>query len=354
MTLDALETAQAVGVLPTSGELLADQPVPTGVAKEIRAHRAAIRHVLDRTDDRLVAVVGPCSIHDPVAGLEYARLLAAAAAPLAGELRVVLRAYLEKPRSVTGWKGLLHDPALDGTGDLTTGLRLGRQFLLDAAEAGLPLAAEFVEPLLAPYVADLLSYGAIGARTVASQPHRQLASWLPMPVGCKNAVDGDVGVAVDAIRSAATAHVFPGIGHGGKLLVQRATGNADAHLILRGGNNGTNYDARSVAAALARLRSAALPERVVIDASHGNSGKDHRRQPGVVAEVAAQVSAGQYGIVGVMVESFLEEGRQDSPVRYGVSITDACLGLADTVDVLETLAAAVRARRRREGHLEGL
>ncbi|GAA3873014.1 3-deoxy-7-phosphoheptulonate synthase [Saccharothrix violaceirubra] len=343
MTAPLLAAPETLGLLPTSGELLSDLPVRPGHG--IHAHREAVRRVLDGEDDRVLAVVGPCSIHDPEAGLEYARGLAAASARWTGDLLVVLRAYLEKPRSVVGWKGLVHDPALDGSGDVAEGLRLGREFLLDAADTGLPLAGEFVEPLVAPYLADLVSYGAIGARTVASQPHRQLASWLPMPVGLKNAVDGDVGVAVDAIRSAIARHVFPGVGHDGAPAVQQGAGNAQAHLILRGGTAGTNYDAESVGQALARLRAVGLPERVVVDASHGNSGKDHRRQPGVVADLAAQIAQGQRGLVGVMVESFLYEGRQDTAQRYGVSITDACLALPETVDVLDTLAAAVRARR---------
>ncbi len=344
MTAQVVTAPETLGLLPTSGGLLADLPALPGLG--IAGHRAAVRRILDGEDDRVLAVVGPCSIHDPVAGLDYARRLAAASAPLAGELLVVLRAYLEKPRSVVGWKGLVHDPTLDGGGDVAEGLRLGRTFLLDAAGTGLPLAAEFVEPLVAPYLADLVSYGAIGARTVTSQPHRQLASWLPMPVGCKNGVDGDVGVAVDAIRSATARHVFPGVGHDGAPVVQQGAGNTHAHLILRGGTAGTNYDAESVAQALGRLRAAGLPERVVVDASHGNSAKDHRRQPGVVADLAEQIAGGQRGLVGVMVESFLHEGRQDAPVRYGVSITDACLALPETVAVLDTLAAAVRARRR--------
>ncbi|NUT51741.1 MAG: 3-deoxy-7-phosphoheptulonate synthase, partial [Saccharothrix sp.] len=308
-----LETVRA---LPTSGETRAAAPLSEALAAEVAAHRDAVRRVLDGADDRLLVVVGPCSVHDPVAALDYAHRLAAAAAPLAGELLVVLRAYLEKPRSVVGWKGLVHDPALDGDGDLATGLRVGRRFLLDAAGAGLPLAAEFVDPMVAPYLADVIGYGAIGARTVASQPHRQLASWLPMPVGCKNGVDGDVGVAVDAIRAAGVRHLFPGVADDGTPVVQRGAGNRHAHLVLRGGASGTNYDADSVAAALARLRAADLPARVVVDASHGNSGKDHRRQPHVVADLARQVAGGQRGLVGVMVESFLHEGRQDVAEAY--------------------------------------
>jgi 3-deoxy-7-phosphoheptulonate synthase len=338
-----------VGPLPTPAALLADLPASPGIARQVRAHRAAVRRVLGGTDDRLLVVVGPCSVHDPAAGLDYARRLAASADRFGRDLLVVLRAHVEKPRSVVGWKGLAHDPALDGSGDLATGLRTARAFLLDAASTGLPLATEFVEPLVAPYVADLVSWGAIGARTVASQPHRQLASWLPMPVGCKNGTGGDVAPALDAVRAARVPHTFPGLDAAGQPVVLRGAGNPDAHVVLRGGSAGPNYDAASVGQVLRALRAAGLPARLVVDASHGNSGKDHRRQPAVAAALADQVAAGCSGIAGVMVESFLAEGRQDlvpgAPLRYGVSVTDACLGWGQTGAVLDRLAAAARARR---------
>lgn len=331
--------------LPTSGAVAADIPLHPARAAEIGLHRAALRRVLDDTDDRIVAIVGPCSIHDPVAGLDYARRLAEAAESHSEDLIVVLRAYLEKPRSVVGWKGLVHDPGLDGGGDLAAGLRIGRRFLIDAAATGLPLAGEFVDPFVAAYLADVISYAAIGARTVTSQPHRQLASWLPMPVGCKNTVDGDVEAALNAMLAAAQPHTFPGVSDDGMPVVHRSRGNPYAHLVLRGGSSGPNYAALSVQAALRELGVSALPERVVIDASHGNSGKDHRRQPTVVADVGEQIASGQTGIVGVMIESFLLEGKQAAPVEYGMSITDACIGFADTVDLLDVLAASVRRRR---------
>jgi 3-deoxy-7-phosphoheptulonate synthase len=356
MTADLLESGDAatrtgpdmVQALPTVAALHADVPLGARLGAEIAGHRAEIRRVLDRNDDRLLVIVGPCSIHDPVAGLEYAARLAEEADRHRSDLVVVLRAYLEKPRSVVGWKGLVHEPDLDGRGDLVRGLRLGRRFLLDAAATGLPLATEFVEPLVAPYLADVISWGAIGARTVGSQPHRQLAAGLPTAVGCKNGVDGDVGVAVDAVRAARGPHLFPGMGVAGAPAVLRAAGNPWAHVVLRGGTSGPNADPDSVAAALARLAAAGLPERIVVDASHGNSGKDHRRQPTVLAGLAAQVAAGQRGLVGVMAESFLVAGRQDRPERYGVSVTDACVGWAETVAALDLLAAAVRARREGE------
>ncbi|GII65684.1 phospho-2-dehydro-3-deoxyheptonate aldolase [Sphaerisporangium krabiense] len=331
--------------LPAPGRLGAEIPLPPAAADRVLAHRAAAGRILDGADDRLLVIVGPCSIHDPVAGLDYARRLADAAAGHDRDLLVVMRGYLEKPRTVLGWKGLVHDPALDGSDDLPTGLRVGRRFLRDVAALGLPLAAEFVDPFLAPYFADLVTYGALGARTVTSQPHRQLASWLPLPVGCKNAVDGDLTTAVEAIRAARAPHVFPGVTEEGTPGVLRGAGNPHAHLVLRGGASGPNYDRESVAGALRRLGEADLPGRVVIDASHGNSGKDHRRQPHVVADIAAQVAGGGRGVAGVMIESFLEEGRQEAPLRYGVSITDACVGFPDTLAALDLLATAARRRR---------
>ncbi|MFD2473140.1 3-deoxy-7-phosphoheptulonate synthase [Amycolatopsis silviterrae] len=319
--------------------------VTAGVVPDVARHRETVSAVLARRDPRLLVIVGPCSVHDPDGALEYAGLLAGAAARYSDDLVVVLRAYLEKPRSVTGWTGFLPDPTLDGKGDLAAGVRLGRRFLLEAAGMGLPLAYEFVDPVLAPYVADTVSWGAIGARTVASQPHRQLASWLPMPVGMKNCVSGRVGPAVDAIRAAGAAHVFPGLGVDGRMKTLRSTGNPDAHLVLRGGLV-PNYDAESVAGAVGLLGEAGLPRRVVVDAAHGNSGKDHDRQPGVVGEVARQIRDGG-PVVGVMIESYLLDGAQDPervPALRGVSRTDPCLGWERTVPLLEELAVARRGR----------
>lgn len=332
-----------VSALPTPAQLMAELPPVHGVD----SHRAQIKAVLKGTDDRLLVITGPCSIHDPVAGLEYAQRLATMARVLASDLLIVMRTYLEKPRTVAGWRGLVPDPHLDGSGDMAQGLIIGRRFLLGAAATGLPLAAEFVAPMIAPYLADVVSWGCIGARTVTSQPHRQLASWLPMPVGFKNGVDGDASVAVEAVRSAVMPQVFPGMGAGGEPVVLRGRGNVDGHVVLRGGSNGPNYDAMAVKSTLALLAEADLPERVVIDASHGNSGKDHRRQPIVVEEIAARVASGEPGIAGVMLESFLHEGRQElsSNVDYGVSVTDSCLSWSTTVDLLGCLADAVRARR---------
>ncbi len=317
------------------------------VAEEIARHRETVANVLARRDSRLLVVVGPCSVHHPGGALEYAHRLAEVSRRFADDLVVVLRAYLEKPRTIAGWTGLVPDPTLDGKGDLASGVRIGRQFLVDAAATGLPLAYEFVDPFLAPYFADTISWGAIGARTVASQPHRHLASWLPMPVGMKNCVSGRLDTAVSAIQAAGLAHVFPGAAPDGRPRILRSTGNPDAHLVLRGGPK-PNHHAHAVADALDALTTVGLPHRLVVDASHGNSGKDHNRQPLVVADLADQISAGNDALAGVMIESYLADGRQDVgavPPRPDLSITDACLGWDRTVPLLESLACANAVRR---------
>ncbi|TYB98648.1 3-deoxy-7-phosphoheptulonate synthase [Micromonospora sp. WP24] len=335
--------------LTTPALLHHELPLDDTLASAVLTGRRAVGRVLDRADDRLLVVVGPCSVHDPVAALEYARRLREAADRFADDLLIVMRVYFEKPRSTVGWKGLINDPRLDGSGDVNTGLRLARALLLDVLRVGLPVGCEFLDPITPQYIADAVGWGAIGARTVESQVHRQLASGLSMPIGMKNRPDGSIGTAVDAIRAAGVPHVFPGIDFSGTPAIMHTRGNADGHLVLRGGGGRPNYDAESVAGALDLLRAADLPERVVIDASHANSGKDHRNQPLVAADVAAQLAAGQRGIVGIMLESFLQPGRQDlDPTReleYGKSITDACIGWDTTADVLDQLASAVRARR---------
>lgn len=317
----------------------------------VRAGRKATVEVLDGSDDRLMVIVGPCSVHDTEAALDYAERLAAKAAELGDRLHVVMRVYFEKPRTTLGWKGLINDPHLDGTFDVNTGLGLGRQLLVDISAKGLPVACEFLDPITPQYIADLVSYGAIGARTAASQVHRQLSSALSMPVGIKNGTDGDVQVAVDGARAAGASHVFPGTDLDGRSALIRTTGNPDCHVILRGGSAGPNYDAATVADTMARLVKAGLPERVVIDASHGNSSKDHNRQVIVVDDLADRIAAGDTNIVGVMLESFIEAGRQDltlgksDELVYGKSITDACLDWATTAAQLDRLADAVSARR---------
>jgi 3-deoxy-7-phosphoheptulonate synthase len=335
--------------LTTPALLLHDLPLDETLTATVLDGRRAISRVLDREDDRLLVVVGPCSVHDPVAALEYAARLRDTAARLSDDLLIVMRVYFEKPRSTVGWKGLINDPGLDGSGDVNTGLRTARSLLLEVLRLGLPVGCEFLDPITPQYIADTVAWGAIGARTVESQVHRQLASGLSMPIGMKNRPDGSVATAADAIRAAAVPHVFPGIDFSGTTAIMHTRGNTDGHLVLRGGRGEPNYNADSVAQSLALLRDAGLPERLVIDASHDNSGKDHRRQPVVTADIAEQLSAGQRGIVGVMLESFLVAGRQElDPTRdlvYGQSVTDACLGWPETEEVLSGLGAAVRARR---------
>jgi 3-deoxy-7-phosphoheptulonate synthase len=335
--------------LTTPALLHHELPLDDQLSAAVLDGRRAVAGVLDRADDRLMVVVGPCSVHDPVAAREYADRLAATAARLADDLLIVMRVYFEKPRSTVGWKGLINDPGLDGSGDVNTGLRTARSLLIEVLRKGLPVGCEFLDPITPQYIADTVAWGAIGARTVESQVHRQLASGLSMPIGMKNRPDGAISTAVDAIRAAGVPHVFPGIDVSGTPAIMHTRGNADCHLVLRGGRGKPNYGAADVAAALDQLRAAGLPERLVIDASHDNSGKDHTRQPLVAADIAEQMRAGQRGIVGVMLESFLEPGRQDldptRPLRYGQSVTDACVGWDDTVRVLETLASAAATRR---------
>jgi 3-deoxy-7-phosphoheptulonate synthase len=263
------------------------------------------------------------------------------------DLLVVMRVYFEKPRTTTGWKGLINDPHLDDSGDVNAGLRTARRLLLEVLEIGLPIGCEYLDPITPQYIADTVAWGAIGARTTESQTHRQLASGLSMPIGFKNRTDGNVGVAVDALRAAGARHSFAGVELGGGSAILRTAGNADCHIILRGGRGTTNFDADSVADTIERLRAIGLPERVIIDASHDNSGKDHEHQPAVAADIAAQVAAGNGAIVGVMLESFIEAGRQepDGALTYGMSVTDACMAWDTTVDVLRGLDAAARTRR---------
>ena len=342
-----------VGPLPGPAALAGQMPLPGQGAALVARARAEARAVLRGEDDRLLVVAGPCSVHDPRAALEYARFLASARAVLAADLLIVMRAYCEKPRTVTGWTGLINDPRMDGSRDIGLGLRTARRLLLDLTAIGVPAACEWLNPAAAPYLADLVTWGAIGARTTESQVHRQLASMLPMPVAFKNGTDGDVQVAVEACLSAGTMHVFPGMDPAGHAAVLTGAGNPDTHVVLRGGRSGPNYAAPDLAKALNMIADAGLPRRVGVDASHANSGKDHRRQPLVAAAVAEQVAAGEHGVALVMLESFLAEGRQEpgdlAALVYGKSVTDGCMGLEATAAVLEALAAAVRDRRRAAG-----
>src|SRR5207249_2046198 len=314
-----------------------------------RAREEVIR-VLTGEDDRLLVVVGPCSIHDPAAGLDYARRLKQAADELRRDLRLVMRVYFEKPRTTVGWKGLINDPRLDGSFAINEGLRIARKLLLDLVGLGVPVGCEFLDPITPQFTADLVTWGAIGARTTESQVHRELASALSMPVGFKNGTDGGVQIAIDACRAAAHPHRFLGVTEQGLAGIVATRGNPDCHVILRGGQTGPNYDAGSVGKTLDALRDAGLPARLMIDTSHGNSEKDYRRQPIVARDIGKQVAQGETGIVGLMMESFLVDGRQDlrDPARlvYGQSVTDACMGWETTVPVLSELADAVRQRRR--------
>ncbi len=335
-----------------SPALLRDElPLGDDAAKIVLSGREAVTSVLNGADDRLLVVVGPCSVHDPVAALDYAKRLAAHAATLSDRLLVVMRVYFEKPRSTVGWKGLINDPGLDNSFNVNAGLRAARKLLLDILELGLPVGCEFLDPITPQYIADTVSWGSIGARTAASQVHRQLSSGLSMPIGIKNSTEGDVQLAVDAVAAAASSHVFTGITEDGVAAILSTRGNPDCHIVLRGSTAGPNYDEQSVAAAVKLLEKASLPGRVIIDASHGNSGKDHRRQPIVAEDIASRIAAGDGSVVGLMLESFLVEGNQPldqsnpTDLVYGQSVTDACLSWENTAPLLTDLAEAVTRRR---------
>ncbi|MFD4468822.1 3-deoxy-7-phosphoheptulonate synthase [Rhodococcus sp. NPDC058505] len=360
LTIDTtrdLDDQRTISISPLAAPsvIRGEHPADDAVAATVRAGRGATVDILTGRDDRLMVVVGPCSVHDTEAALDYARRLAAKADEHRDTLHVVMRVYFEKPRTTLGWKGLINDPHLDGTFDINTGLRMGRKLLVDITEIGLPVGCEFLDPITPQYIADLVSYGSIGARTAASQVHRQLCSALSMPVGIKNSTEGDVQVAVDGTRAAGASHVFPGTDLGGQSALIRTVGNPDCHVILRGSSAGPNYDRESVADTLARLAKAGLPERVVVDASHGNSQKNHERQVDVVTDIANRIAGGEKGVVGIMLESFLEAGRQDltlgraDELTYGQSITDACLDWGTTAAQLDRLAAAVVSARRASG-----
>ena len=334
--------------LVTPALFLHELPLTEERSEVVTRGRTEIAAILGGEDDRLLVVVGPCSVHDVDAALDYARNLAATAAEHGDELCIAMRVYFEKPRTTTGWKGLINDPHLDDSGDVNAGLRLARQLLLEVLGLGLYVGCEFLDPIIPQYISDTVSWGAIGARTAESQIHRQLGSGLSMPVGFKNRTDGDVQVAVDACRAAAAPHAFAGVDLSGTPAILHTSGNPDCHVILRGGPAAPNHTPEAIAGALASLRGAGLPERLVVDCSHDNSGKDHTRQPAVAASVAAQVAAGNRAINGAMLESFLVDGRQeltDAELVYGRSITDKCMSWETTVDVLGELAAAVRTRR---------
>jgi 3-deoxy-7-phosphoheptulonate synthase len=336
--------------LSTPAEVLAELPCSDAMSNTVAASRAALHAILQGDDDRLAVVIGPCSIHDPKAAMEYANRLIAARERLAGELEVVMRVYFEKPRTTVGWKGLINDPDLDGTFKINKGLRLARGLLCDINAMGLPAGVEYLDTISPQYISDLVAWGAIGARTTESQVHREMASGLSCPVGFKNGTDGNVKIAVDAVGAAAHPHHFLAVTKDGRATVAATAGNPDGHVILRGGKT-PNYGAAEVAAACKLLEQAKLPARLMIDASHANSSKQPERQTIVVDDVAAQIESGEARVVGVMIESHLVAGRQDlvpgKPLRYGQSITDGCIDWDTSLVALERLAKAVRVRRAR-------
>ena len=336
--------------LITPIELMARLKESTTSTQNILATRKAIHNILHGSDDRLLVIIGPCSIHDTNAGLDYAKRLVLLREQLSQDLLIVMRVYFEKPRTTVGWKGLINDPHLDGSYDINEGLARARKFLLDVNELGMPAGMEFLDTITPQYTADLISWGAIGARTTESQVHRELASGLSCPVGFKNGTDGGVQVAIDAIKTAQSPHHFLSFTKEGHSAIFSTTGNDDCHVILRGGKT-PNYDAGSVDKVCASLAESSLSQMLMIDCSHANSSKDYTKQKQVACDIAGQVSAGDARIMGVMIESHLNEGRQEhtpgKALAYGQSITDACLGWQDSVETLEILAAAVRARRQK-------
>ena len=350
MATEELAVATMSAPLLAPAVLEEEFPLDDARAELVARSRREVAAIITGADDRLLVVVGPCSIHDPAATLDYAARLHEAAALHPRELLVVMRVYFEKPRTVVGWKGLINDPERDGSYQINRGLRLARKLMADITGLGLPVATEFLDTTLGQYYADLVSWGAIGARTVESQVHRELASGLSMPVGFKNRTDGDVQVAVDAIRSARQPHWFPSLTREGAPAVMGTAGNPHGHLVLRGGTRGPNYAPADVQAAVALLRANDLPPYLMVDCSHANSGKDAARQPAVVKELAAQIAGGERAVSAVMIESNLVDDRQEFdqvPLVYGRSITDACLSWEQTQPLFAELAAAVAARRRR-------
>ena len=340
---------KAVRPLLTPALLQEWQPAPQAAQALVEDSRKAISRVLHGVDDRLVVVVGPCSIHDHGQAMDYARLLLAQADALKDDLLIVMRVYFEKPRTTVGWKGYINDPLMNGSFAINDGLEMARQLLLDVLALGLPVGTEFLDLLSPQFISDLVSWGAIGARTTESQSHRQLASGLSCPIGFMNGTDGGVKVATDALLAASAPHAFMGMTKMGQAAIFETRGNDDCHVILRGGKQ-TNYAQADVDATCSQLKSAGLREQVMIDVSHANSSKQHQRQITVAADVAAQIAAGDHRIMGVMIESHLNEGRQDivagETLKHGVSVTDACISFEQTVPVLVGLAEAVRTRRK--------
>lgn len=342
---------EQVGELISPAQLMDDLPASDRVTETVFAARNQIHDVLRGADDKLIVIVGPCSIHDPDAALEYAKKLKVLADELKRDLVIIMRVYFEKPRTTVGWKGLINDPHLNESFDINTGLHLARRILLEINELGLPAATEFLDLVSPQYIAELVAWGAIGARTTESQSHRQLASGTSCPIGFKNGTDGNIRIAVDAIKAAASRHHFISITKSGQVAVFKTGGNEDCHVILRGGKQ-PNYDATSVNAACQDLASAGLSQHVMVDLSHANTSKQYQRQVEVGQDVAGQIARGDQRIMGVMIESHLKAGRQDQcpgkPLEYGLSITDGCIGWDDTMPLLRELAAAVQSRRMKQ------
>ncbi|GAB3468560.1 3-deoxy-7-phosphoheptulonate synthase [Polaromonas eurypsychrophila] len=349
------ERIKDITVLPPPEHLIRFFPISgTPVESLITQTRKAIHNIMAGKDDRLLLVIGPCSIHDPTAALEYARRLADQRKKYAGTLEIVMRVYFEKPRTTVGWKGLINDPYLDETFRIDEGLRIARQLLIDINRLGLPAGSEFLDVISPQYIGDLIAWGAIGARTTESQVHRELASGLSAPIGFKNGTDGNIRIATDAIQAAARGHHFLSVHKNGQVAIVQTNGNKDCHVILRGGK-APNYDAASVAAACAELTASKLPATLMVDCSHANSSKQHEKQLDVAREIAAQVAGGSHQVFGLMVESHLKAGAQKftpgkddaKALEYGQSITDACLSWDDSTAVLDVLSEAVKARRAR-------
>ncbi len=334
----------------TSPALLISQlPLPQAAAQEIIGYRKESSDIIHGNDDRLMVVVGPCSIHDVKGAIEYGEKLSKLREELKNDLHIIMRVYFEKPRTTVGWKGLINDPHLDGSFDINTGLSIARKLLIDLTQMKLPVGTEFLDVIVPQYISDVVSWGAIGARTTESQVHRELASGLSMPVGFKNGTDGNIKIAIDAMRSAQGSHHFLSVSKLGVPVIVGTKGNMDTHVILRGASNGPNYDTEHVAYTMKLLKENNLSQRIMIDCSHGNSQKDHNKQPLVAQNIAQQISAGSTAICGVMIESNLVAGTQalsdKNKLIYGQSITDACIDFETTVPVLHQLAQAVRARR---------
>jgi 3-deoxy-7-phosphoheptulonate synthase len=347
------ERIKDITVLPPPEHLIRFFPIRgTPIESLISSTRKSIQRIMAGDDDRLLVIIGPCSIHDPVAAVEYARRLKEQRTKYADTLEIVMRVYFEKPRTTVGWKGLINDPYLDESYRIDEGLRIARQLLIEINRLGLPAGSEFLDVISPQYIGDLISWGAIGARTTESQVHRELASGLSAPIGFKNGTDGNIKIATDAIQAAARGHHFLSVHKNGQVAIVQTNGNKDCHVILRGGKT-PNYDAASVALACKELEAAKLPAKLMVDCSHANSSKQHEKQRDVAGDIAAQMAAGSRSIFGVMIESHLEDGTQkfspgkDKPenLRYGQSITDACLGWDVSLDVLDTLSQAVRQRK---------